>query len=142
MADHSLQNYIQHLDGAAKSQKSLDFSELHILLTLDFIGDIAFGTELNALDQGADCRILQLFDAILPELMKCGLFPLRAKIPIMQKTRDMHKAIAELRTMAEAAVKNSRMDDNETDEKGATTSPGKKIFEILAKYAILFYFPP
>jgi hypothetical protein len=57
-----------------------DFSSLHVLLTLDFIGEVAYGTDFHALSRGSDCRMLQLFEIILPELMKCGLFPLERKI--------------------------------------------------------------
>jgi len=64
---------------------------------------------------------------ILPELMKCGLFPLRGKIPILQKTRIMNRAIAELRNMAKEAVKDAR-----SKNEGDKAKPGKKIFEILA----------
>ena len=111
----------------------MDFSSLHVLLTLDFIGDIAYGVDLHALSQGSDCRILQLFEIVLPELMKCGLFPLRGKIPVLKNTRDMHRAIAELRCMAEKAVKNARQTDDASHE-DYSKSPSNKIFEILAKY--------
>lgn len=68
---------------------------------------------------------------ILPELMKCGLFPLRGKIPIFQKTRIMNSAIKELRDMAKDAVKDARKNDGPDDGK---SKPAKKIFEILALY--------
>lgn len=122
---------MEYLDIAAREKTVIDFSSLHVLLTLDFIGDIAYGAEFHALARGSDCRTVQLFDIVLPELMKCGLFPLRAKIPILKKTREMHRAIAELRLMAEKAVENVRQSADasyENYEKGS-----KKIFEILAK---------
>ncbi|KAI3324061.1 cytochrome P450 46A1 [Xylariaceae sp. AK1471] len=127
LAKH-IANYAQHLDHAAERKSIVDLSSLNILLSLDFIGDIAFGTELHAISQGPECRISQLFEMILPELMKCGLFPLRRKIPILRETRVMNQAIAELRSMAEDAIKNARQTDNAEER----TKPGKKIFEILA----------
>lgn len=122
-------NYVRQLDLAAETGSSIDLSSLNILLSLDFIGDIAFGTSFNAINQGPDCRIAQLLEMILPELMKCGLFPLRGKIPIFQKTRIMNSAIKELRDMAKDAVKDARRDDGPDDGK---SKPAKKIFEILA----------
>ncbi len=107
----------------------MDFASLHILLTLDFIGDIAYGTDFQAMAQGSECRILQLLETILPELMKCGFFPLRKNIPILRATRNMYRAIAEMRTIAEKAIKDVR----ET-EASAAPGPGTKhtkIFEIL-----------
>ncbi len=65
---------------------------------------------------------------ILPELMKCGLFPLRGKIPIFKTTRIMNRAITELRNMAKDAVKDVRKIDSADSGK----KPDKKIFEILA----------
>lgn len=100
-------------------------------MSLDFIGDIAFGTSFNAIDQGPDCRIAQLLEMILPELMKCGLFPLRGKIPIFEKTRIMNRAITELRDMAKDAVKDARRKDL-TEDGSSKVKPEKKIFEILA----------
>jgi cholesterol 24(S)-hydroxylase/benzoate 4-monooxygenase len=112
----------------------LDFSSLHVLLTLDFIGEVAYGTDLHALSQGSDCRMLQLFDIILPELMKCGLFPLGGKFAVLQETRNMYRAIAELRGMAEKAVENARRREaTSKEERGKNSS--NKIFEILAEYA-------
>lgn len=122
---------MEYLDIAARDKTVVDFASLHVLLTLDFIGEIAYGVDFCALAHGSDCRILQLFDVVLPELMKCGLFPWRAKFPIMKKTREMHSAIAELRLMAEKAVKNTRDTDDGSYE-GYNKRP-KKIFEILAK---------
>lgn len=120
------------------NQIAVDFASLNILLSLDVIGDIAYGANLNAISQGAGCRIMQLFDMILPEMMKCGLFPLRAKFPVMKKTRDMFRAIAELRGMADKAVEHVRHGDDCSNEKpGGTRS--RKIFEILAEYAPNFF---
>ena len=119
------------LDLAARDKTVVDFSSLHVLLTLDFIGEIAYGVDFSALAQGSGCRVMQLFEIVLPELMKCGLFPLRAKFPIMKKTREMHGAIAELRLMAERAVENTRNTDDTSYENYSKGS--KKIFEILAK---------
>ncbi|KAI0430740.1 cytochrome P450 46A1 [Xylaria sp. FL1042] len=121
-------NYVRQLDRAAETKSVIDLSSLNILLSLDFIGDIAFGTSFNAINQGPDCRIAQLLEMILPELMKCGLFPLRGKIPIFKKTRIMNRAITELRDMAKEAVKDARKNDSADGEK----KPDKKIFEILA----------
>ena len=115
----------------ARNNAIVDFSSLHVLLTLDFIGDIAYGVDLQAISQGSDCRILQLLDIILPELMKSGLFPLRAKIPILKRTRDMHRAVLELRSMAEKAVENTRIIDGTSER---SKDPSNKIFAILAKY--------
>ena len=126
-----MQNFVQHLDSAAQDGRVVDLSSLNILLSLDFIGDIAFGTQLNAIVEGPQCRISQLFEMILPELMKCGLFPLRGKVPIMKKTRIMNRAIAELRGMARDAIRNVRKTPEGQEICGAT-KPGKKIFEILA----------
>ena len=109
----------------------MDLSTLHVLLTLDFIGDVAFGTELHALRDGESCRILQIFRDVLPELMKCGLFPLRAAVPIMKSTRVMHQAIRELRAMGLEAVENARA-KGESD-KGTEFEGSKRIFEILAQ---------
>ncbi|KAH8164510.1 hypothetical protein CIB48_g3746 [Xylaria polymorpha] len=128
LANH-IGNYVRQLDNAAKTNSVIDLSSLNILLSLDFIGDIAFGTSFNAINQGPDCRIAQLLEMILPELMKCGLFPLRGKIPIFEKTRIMNRAITELRNMAKDAVKDARRNDSTDDGK---TKPDKKIFEILA----------
>jgi len=106
------------------------------------IGDIAYGTGLNTLSQGPDCRILQLFEIVLPELMKCGLFPLRGKFPILRQTRDMYRAITELRGMAEKAIENvrGRNDDSNNDE-GKKGYNGRKrsykIFEVLAEYVYI-----
>ncbi|TGJ80719.1 hypothetical protein E0Z10_g8043 [Xylaria hypoxylon] len=122
-------NYVGQLDRAAETDSVICLSELNILLSLDFIGDIAFGTSFNAINQGPDCRIAQLLEMILPELMKCGLFPLRGKIPILQKTRIMNRAITELRNMVKDAVKDARRQGLADDGK---TKPDKKIFEILA----------
>ncbi|OTB01256.1 hypothetical protein M426DRAFT_75321 [Hypoxylon sp. CI-4A] len=126
-----IMNYIGQLDRAAQDNTVADLSSLHILLSIDFIGEIAFGTNFRALEQGPSCRISQLLEMILPELMKCGLFPLRGKIPIFEKTRIMNRAIAELRGMAEDAVRDSRQKNKTQNEKGYI-NPGKKIFEILA----------
>lgn len=122
---------MEYLDTAARDKTVVDFSSLHVLVTLDFIGEIAYGVDFRALAHGTGCRTLQLFDIVLPELMKCGLFPLRAKFPIMKKTREMHRAIAELRLMAEKAVENVRHADDASHEK--SNKIPKKIFEILAK---------
>lgn len=122
---------MEYLDIAARDQTFVDFSLLHVILTLDFIGEIAYGVNFRALANVSDCRISQLFEIILPELMKCGLFPLRAKFPILKKTREMHRAIAELRQMAEKAVENVRHTDDTSHENYNKRS--KKIFEILAK---------
>ena len=65
---------------------------------------------------------------ILPELMKCGLFPLRGKIPIFKETRIMNSEITELRDMAKEAVKDARSKEVVDSDK----KPEKKIFEILA----------
>jgi hypothetical protein len=97
-----------------------------VLLTLDFVGEVAFGIDLHAMEQGENCRVMQIFQTVLPELMKCGLFPLRAKIPLLKSTREMHAAIAELRSMASHAVSKCRENDTSAGK------PGKKIFEILA----------
>ena len=115
------------MDKAASSSEVVDFSLLNVLLTLDFVGEVAFGIDLHAIEQGESCRVMQIFQTVLPELMKCGLFPLRAKIPILQSTRDMHAAIAELRSMANNAVQKCRQDDT---PKGPSS---KRIFEILAQ---------
>lgn len=122
---------MSQLDAAAGQNEVVDLSLLHVLLTLDFIGEIAFGTDLHALAQGPDCRILKNFETILPELMKCGLFPLRAKVPILKSTRKMHEAIAELKTMAQKAVKNAR--GGTAQRKDAKEKSDKRIFEILAQ---------
>lgn len=119
------------LDNVAKDQSVVDFSALHVLLTLDFIGDIAYGVDFHSLAHPSECRVLQLFEIVLPELMKCGLFPLRAKFPILQKTREMHRAVAELRGMAEKAVENVRHTMEASHETYDKSS--KRIFEILAK---------
>ncbi|EKG09696.1 Cytochrome P450 [Macrophomina phaseolina MS6] len=121
--------YAGYLDNAASSGQTVDFSSLNVLLTLDFVGEVAFGIDLHAIEQGEQCRVMQLFGTILPELMKCGLFPLRAKIPIMKSTREMHAAIAELRSMANHAVLTCRKHDS------PDSKPGKRIFEILARHA-------
>lgn len=118
------------LDVAAARGDVVDFSALNVLLTLDFVGEVAFGVDLHALEQGEHCRVLKIFDLVLPELMKCGLFPLRAKIPIFKSTRDMHSAIAELRAMAQHAVSTIRKHD---DSLLPQSKPGKRIFEILAR---------
>ena len=60
-------------------------------------------------------------------MMKCGLFPLRAKVPILKSTRLMHRDIKKLRLMGYEAVRNART----TAEKGDQDS--KMIFEILAQ---------
>ncbi|KAL8994465.1 MAG: hypothetical protein Q9169_005574 [Polycauliona sp. 2 TL-2023] len=125
---------VEYLDLRARNETVVDFSALHVLLTLDFIGEIAYGVDFRALTPGSDCRIPHLFDIVLPELMKCGLFPMRAKIPIFKATRDMRSAIAELRLMAQKAVESARNADAEDDgslEKG--NKKAIKIFEILAK---------
>lgn len=126
-----LNHCVEYLDIAARDKTVVDFSSLHVLLTLDFIGDIAYGVDFHALAHGSDCRIMQLFDIVLPELMKCGLFPWRAKFPILRKTREMHRAVAELRLMAEKAVENVRHGADASQEKPSKIP--KKIFEILAK---------
>ena len=123
-----MQKFIEEIDGAAKTKSMVDLSTLHVLLTLDFVGEVAFGSELNAIRDGTNCRIYQIFHDVLPELMKCGLFPLRSKIPIMKSTRIMHRGIKELRSMAYTAVQNARAADDKT--KDGTGS--KRIFEILA----------
>ncbi|KAK5626570.1 hypothetical protein RRF57_002285 [Xylaria bambusicola] len=127
LANH-IKNYVRQLDRAAETKSVIDLSGLNILLSLDFIGDIAFGTSFNAINQGPDCRIAQLLEMILPELMKCGLFPLRGKIPIFKTTRIMNRAITELRDMAKEAVKDARSKEIVDSDK----KPEKKIFEILA----------
>ncbi|OCB90319.1 cytochrome P450 46A1 [Sanghuangporus baumii] len=125
-----LMKFIEEIDGAAKHGSLIDFSTLDVLLTLDFVGEVAFGTELNAIRDGENCRILQIFHDVLPELMKCGLFPLRAKIPIMKSTRLMHRGIKELRELAYIAVQSARASDDETKPESGTGS--RRIFEILA----------
>ncbi|EJD00090.1 cytochrome P450 46A1 [Fomitiporia mediterranea MF3/22] len=124
-----LTKFVEEIDKAAERGTSVDLSTLHVLLTLDFVGDVAFGTELNAIRDGADCRILQIFHDVLPELMKCGLFPLRAKVPILDSTRRMHRGIRELRAMAHNSVEDARSADNKAD----IASGSKRIFEILAQ---------
>ncbi|KAI1435478.1 cytochrome P450 46A1 [Xylaria sp. CBS 124048] len=131
LAKH-IRNYVRQLDNAiarGDGDGAVDLSELNILLSIDFIGDIAFGRDFNAINEGRNCRISQLLEMILPELMKCGLFPLRGKIPIRRKTRVMNKAITELRNLAYDAVKDARRDDGADNGK---VKPDKKIFEILA----------
>lgn len=123
------QKYISLLDEAALKNDHVDMSMLNVLLTLDFVGEVAFGTNLHTLDEGPNCRILQLFDIILPELMKCGLFPLRAKVPVLKSTRNMHKACAELRGKAQEAIKNARADD----KLGQNDTKIKRIYELLAQ---------
>ncbi|KAJ5701641.1 cytochrome P450 46A1 [Penicillium malachiteum] len=44
--------YIQVIDSAAEDQVAVDLASLHILLSLDFIGDVAYGTEFHAIRQG------------------------------------------------------------------------------------------
>lgn len=112
----------------------MDLSSLHILLTLDFIGDIAYGIDLHAISQGPDCRILQLFNIVLPEIMKCGLFPLRGKFAVLKKTRRMYRAIAELKIMTKKAVENARQGSHASD-KDCSKRPSNKIYEILATCA-------
>jgi len=97
------------------------------------MGDIAYGTDLHALSEGKDCHIVQLFDTILPELMKCGLFPLRAAFPVLKATRSMHRAIAEVRRMAENAIENARKSENDQEE-DSSGNASNKIFDILTKY--------
>lgn len=121
---------MNHLDVAATNNNIIDFSALNVLLTLDFVGEVAFGIDLQALEQGENCRVLQIFDIVLPELMKCGLFPLRAKVPIFKSTRNMHCAIGELRALAKHAVSSCRKHDSSLLPQ---SKPGKRIFEILAK---------
>ncbi|KAL1639396.1 hypothetical protein SLS58_007977 [Diplodia intermedia] len=123
-----LTQYVDHLDNAASRRQVVDISLLNVLLTLDFVGEVAFGIDLRAIEQGARCRVMQIFQTVLPELMKCGLFPLRAKIPVMKSTRAMHAAIAELRALAHGAVQACRRNDTADSAK-----PAKRIFEILAK---------
>lgn len=121
-----LRQFTAQLDAASTAGATSDLSSMHILLTLDFVGSVAFGAELHALEDGEEyCAILQHFRNILPELMKCGLFPLRAKIPILASTRRMHAAINALRDMALSAVRNAR-------EVDAPAGEEKRIFEILA----------
>ncbi|KAI1507754.1 CypX, Cytochrome P450 [Pyrenophora tritici-repentis] len=122
-----LTQFVEILDNAALNSRVLDISLLNVLLTLDFIGEVAFGIDLHAMEQGESCRVMQIFQTVLPELMKCGLFPLHAKIPVLKSTRDMHAAIAELRSMADHAVQKCR--ENDTPD----SKPAKRIFEILAK---------
>lgn len=119
------------MNRATATGEVLDLSQLNVLLTLDFVGETAFGIDLNALEQGSSCRVLALFEAILPELMKCGLFPLRAKVPLCASTRRMHAAIAELRGMARSAVSGVRA--RESSSFLPIEKPGKRIFEILAQ---------
>ncbi|EJC99581.1 cytochrome P450 [Fomitiporia mediterranea MF3/22] len=132
MLQRYLTEFIEVIDAAARSGSVIDLSTLHVLLTLDFVGEVAFGAELNALRDGASCRILQIFHDILPELMKCGLFPLRSQIPIMESTRRMHRSIKELRGMAHVAVKNARS----SEEKSAVQPGSKRIYEILAQLSV------
>lgn len=96
------------------------------------IGDTAFGKTFHAIAEGAQCRTMQLLDTILPELMKCGLFPLRGKIPLLKSTRDMFRSIRELRKMAENAIEGARKSD-EPHADGRQKRSKKKIFEILAR---------
>lgn len=69
--------------------------------------------------------------------MKCGLFPLRAKFALLKKTKQMHRAIAELRGLALKAAKSVRHEDDafEGIAKGETKS--RQIFEILDEYAVM-----
>ncbi|KAB2571925.1 cytochrome P450 46A1 [Lasiodiplodia theobromae] len=122
-----LTQYVGFLDRSASSGQVVDFSLLNVLLTLDFVGEVAFGIDLHAIEQGEKCRVMQIFQTVLPELMKCGLFPLRAKIPVLKSTREMHAAIAELRSLANGAVQACRKNDT------PDSKPAKRIFEILAK---------
>lgn len=116
----------------------MDISSLNVLLTLDFMGDIAYGVDLHALSQGKNCRIVQLFDTILPELIKCGLFPLRAALPILGRTRRMHRAIDEVRTMAVNAVESARQIHDAT--KGESENRlSNKIFDILTRYGTRYF---
>ncbi|KIJ48126.1 hypothetical protein M422DRAFT_248306 [Sphaerobolus stellatus SS14] len=103
-----LGKFVDAIDAAVQENTTLDLSVFHVLLTLDFVGEVAFRTELHAIRDGAGCRILQIFHNILPELMKCGLFPLRARIPIMKNTRAMLSSIKELRDLGHVAVRNAR----------------------------------
>ncbi|KAL8659388.1 MAG: hypothetical protein Q9226_000464 [Calogaya cf. arnoldii] len=121
---------VEYLDTAARDKRFVDFASLHVLLSLDFIGDIAYGVDFRALTPGTVSRIPQLLHIVLPELMKCGLFPLRAKFPILKQTREMHSAIAEMRLMAKKAVENARNNPDRSYENRKKSS--NKIFEILA----------
>ena len=40
---------MEYLDIAARDNTVVDFSSLHVLLTLDFIGEIAYGVDFGAL---------------------------------------------------------------------------------------------
>ncbi|KIJ45361.1 hypothetical protein M422DRAFT_251134 [Sphaerobolus stellatus SS14] len=123
-----LGKFVDTIDAAAQENTTLDLSVLHVLLTLDFVGEVAFGTELHAIRDGAGCRILQIFHNILPKLMKCGLFPLRAKIPIMKSTRVMLNSIKELRDLGHVAVRNARASNGGSND----YTGNKRIYEILA----------
>jgi hypothetical protein len=110
----------------------MDQSSLYIRLTLDFISDITYGAEFNALLEGKDCRIMRLLDIILPELMKYGFFPLRSAIPILSKMRKMYHAIAELRLMAQEAIESARK-NLEDESQDRDEKPGSRVFDILIR---------
>ncbi|KAL1920359.1 uncharacterized protein VTP21DRAFT_736 [Calcarisporiella thermophila] len=123
---HYAQILLEKLDRAAEEDSVVDMSVEMILLTVDILGELAFGCRFDALKQSEDCEIMQLLRSILPELIKCAMFPLRGHIPILSVTRKMHQDIATLRALGERSVRDAR----ERLEKGGRV--GNYIFEILA----------
>lgn len=69
---------------------------LHIRLTLNFINDITYSIEFNALLEGKDYRIIRLLNIILLKLIKCKFFPFKLVIPILLKTQKIYYTIIKL----------------------------------------------
>ncbi|CAF0756412.1 unnamed protein product [Adineta steineri] len=97
------------------------------LITIDFLGEIAFGETFNALKLGKTCQIMQLLYSILPELIKCAVFPLRGQLPVLSETRKMHQDIKTLRRLCQESIRKTR---NVQDSDMSLNK--NRIFEILA----------
>ncbi|CAF1045876.1 unnamed protein product [Adineta ricciae] len=128
---HIMQEYmnilIEKLDLAIEQKKLVNISNEITLITIDFLGEIAFGQTFDALKLGENCLLMQLLQSILPELIKCAVFPLRGQFPILRVTRKMHEDIKKLRSICQASIKTAR----EMDESDRLFKK-ERIFEILA----------
>ncbi|CAF1534008.1 unnamed protein product [Adineta steineri] len=118
---------IEKLDLCAENKQIVDISIEMTLITIDFLGEIAFGETFNALKLGKTCQIMQLLYSILPELIKCAVFPLRGQLPVLSETRKMHQDIKTLRRLCQESIRKTR---NVQDSDMSLNE--NRIFEILA----------
>ena len=118
---------MQKLNLAVDKKELIDISTEITLITIDFLGEIAFGETFDALKLGKNCHMMNLLQSILPELIKCAVFPLRGQVPILSDTRKMHQDIKKLRLLCQGSIIKVR-----EAEQSDPSFNKNRIFEILA----------